>query len=77
MMKRFRDEEVSSMTLEGYAVAKSLTKAITLARGGNLQTILSHKNIDLGGFSIAPVQQNGMSNFVDIALLRRGRSLMF
>ncbi|WP_338847308.1 ABC transporter substrate-binding protein [Massilia sp. W12] len=77
MMKRFRDEEANSMTLEGYAVAKSLVKAISLARGGSLQAALSRKQIDLGGFNVTLTPQGGMSNYVDIALLRRGRSLMF
>lgn len=77
MMKRFRDEEVSSMTLEGFAVAKSLLKAIAMSKNGNLQSFMAHKsNIDLGGLSISP-PSSSMSSFVDIALLRRGRSLMF
>lgn len=81
MMRKFRDEEVSSMTLEGFAVAKSLIKAINLSRG-NLSALLAHKgNIDIGGMTIVPPGNNGsnlcMSSFVDIALLRKGRSLMF
>ena len=77
MMKRFRDEEVSSMTLEGFAVAKSLLKAIAMSKNGNLQNFMAYKaNIDLGGLSISP-PNSSMSSYVDIALLRRGRSLMF
>jgi branched-chain amino acid transport system substrate-binding protein len=77
MMKRFRDEEVSSMTLEGFAVAKSLVKAVAMSRNGNLQNFVAHKaNIDLGGLSILPTSTS-LSNYVDIALLRKGRSLMF
>lgn len=77
MMKRFRDEEVSSMTLEGFAVAKSLLKAIAMSKNGNLQNFMAYKaSIDLGGLSISP-PSSSMSSFVDIALLRRGRNLMF
>ncbi len=77
MMKRFREEEVSSMTLEGFAVAKSLMKAMAIARNGNLQNFVTHKaNIDLGGLSILP-NNPSLSSYVDIALLRKGRSLMF
>lgn len=77
MMKRFRDEEVSSMTLEGFAVAKSLLKAVAIAKNGNLQNFVAHKaNIDLGGLSILP-NNPSLSSYVDIALLRKGRSLMY
>lgn len=79
MMRKYRDEEASSMTLEGFAVAKSLLKAINLSRQGSLQPFLAHRgSIDLGGLQIVPSNKGlAMSSFVDIALLRRGRSLMF
>ncbi|MBI3230306.1 MAG: ABC transporter substrate-binding protein [Burkholderiales bacterium] len=77
MMKRFRDEDVSSMTLEGFAVAKSLLKAIAMSKNGTLQHFAAHKNnIDLGGLNILPTSTT-LSSYVDIALLRKGRSLMF
>ncbi len=78
MMKKFRDEPSSSMTLEGFAVAKTLVKAITQDKGG-LQSMLTTKtSIELGGMTIvSPDDGNNMSRYVDIALFKRGGGLMF
>ena len=78
MMKKFRDEPVSSVTLEGFAVAKTLVKIIGTGQG-SLQAMASGKtSIDLGGMVIAsPDSGQNMSRYVDIALFRRGGGLMF
>jgi hypothetical protein len=34
MMKKFRDEELSSLTFEGFLVAKTLSRAMQNGRGG-------------------------------------------
>ncbi|HYD62373.1 MAG TPA: ABC transporter substrate-binding protein [Noviherbaspirillum sp.] len=82
MMKKFRDEAVSSMTLEGFAAAKALVKAIQQSkrgeRGALHDFIAQRKDIDLGGLSVAPANgSNRLSSYLDIALLRKGSGLMF
>ncbi len=79
-MRKFRDEAISAMTLEGFAVAKTLVHAMQKTQGSgsaDLQT-LTRSNIDLGGLRL--VRTDGASNlsqFVDIALFRRGGSLLY
>ncbi|QDZ28372.1 ABC transporter substrate-binding protein [Noviherbaspirillum sp. UKPF54] len=81
MMKKYRDEAVSSLTLEGFAAAKALAGAIRQARrGGNaLQDFLAQSGrIDLGGLSVAASDRgNRLSGYVDIALFRKGSGLVF
>lgn len=82
MMKKFRDEAVSSLTLEGFAAAKALTKAIQQSRRNGrsaLQELLSQNgNIDLGGLSATTsAASNRLSNYLDIALFKRGSGLVF
>ncbi|MES2316485.1 MAG: ABC transporter substrate-binding protein [Pseudomonadota bacterium] len=78
MMKRFRDEPVSSVTLEGFAVAKTLV-GMMRAGGSGEQGLAAHaKAVDLGGMTVrAPDGANNMSRYVDIALFKRGGGLMF
>lgn len=69
MMKKFRDEPASALTLEGFAVAKTLVK--TMQGTGKAP-------IDLGGMSIvAGERDQAMSRYVDIALFKRGGGLMY
>ena len=81
LMKKFRDEPVSPLTLEGFAVAKTLVKAMQLAAGGQsgLQTMAARRTtIDLGGMLVKSADApNNLSRFVDIALFQRGGGLMF
>ncbi|HZW12329.1 MAG TPA: ABC transporter substrate-binding protein [Noviherbaspirillum sp.] len=82
MMKKFRDEAVSSLTLEGFAAAKALTKAIQQSkRNGRsaLQELISQNGtIDLGGLSAATSgESNRLSNYLDIALFKKGSGLVF
>lgn len=79
-MRKFRDEAISAMTFEGFAVAKTLVHAM---QGGpsngaaDLQS-LTRSNIDLGGLRL--VRTDGAANlsqFVDIALFRRGGGLLY
>jgi branched-chain amino acid transport system substrate-binding protein len=81
MMKKFRDEPSSSITLEGFAVAKTLVKAIVqeAAGKGGLQAMVSNRTaIDLGGMTIISADQgNNMSRYVDIALFKRDGGLMY
>jgi ABC-type branched-subunit amino acid transport system substrate-binding protein len=82
MMKKFRDEAVSSMTLEGFAAAKALVKAIQQSkrseRGALHDFIAQRRDIDLGGLSVVPANgSNRLSSYLDIALFRKGSGLMF
>ena len=75
MMKRFRDEPVSSVTLEGFAVAKTLVKMMKL----DVPALAPSKTpIDLGGFTLMPsLAGQNLSRYVDIALFKRGGGLMY
>jgi len=81
MMKKYRDEDVSALTFEGFVVAKTLAKAIQLSKGGKdgLQILASQKNsIDMGGIILTPNEAGArMSSYVDIALFRKGGGLLF
>jgi hypothetical protein len=70
MMKKFRDEPASALTLEGFAVAKTLVKT--------MQAPTAKSPIDLGGMTIvAGDRGRNMSGFVEIALFKRGGGLMY
>ncbi len=81
MMKKFRDESLSSVTLEGFAVGKTLVKAIRMDGPGHvdLQSFIAHKSaIDLGGMTVSPAgKDNNLSAYVAIALFKQGGGLMF
>ncbi|MDY7540048.1 ABC transporter substrate-binding protein [Undibacterium sp. 5I1] len=81
MMKKFRDEDLSSLTLEGFIVAKTLAKAIAMSKSGRdgLQLLAAQKHtLDLGGISVTPDDPSRhMSGYVDIALFRKGGGLLF
>jgi branched-chain amino acid transport system substrate-binding protein len=81
MMRKYRDEAVSSLTLEGFAAAKTLTKAIQQAKHGRsgLQELIAQDGgFDLGGLSIVfNANGNHLSNYLDIALFKKGSGLMF
>jgi ABC-type branched-subunit amino acid transport system substrate-binding protein len=71
MMKKFRDEPASALTLEGFAVAKTLVRTMQTPTGAKAP-------IDLGGMTIvAGDRDHNMSQFVDIALFKRGGGLMY
>jgi len=81
MMKKFRDEDLSALTFEGFMVAKTLVKAIQTGKPGRdaLQSLLTQKSIiDLGGVTLNPSDTtHRMSNYVDMALFRKGGGLLF
>lgn len=71
MMKKFRDEPASALTLEGFAVAKTLVKTMQASGAGKAP-------IDLGGMTIAAGdREHNLSRYVDIALFKRGGGLMY
>ena len=79
MMKKYRDEPPSALTLEGFAVAKTLALAIKRARHPNaaMQELTKPgTTIDIGGISVTASPANRLSGYVDIALFKKG-ALMF
>lgn len=82
MMRKYRDENVSSLTLEGFAAAKALVRAIQQSkRGGRTalhDLIAQGGHIDLGGLSVVSSSgSNRLSNYLDIALFKKGSGLVF
>lgn len=82
MLRRFRDEPPSSLTLEGFAVAKSLVGAITMSGPGGrsaLQELGSRQTeLELGGLAIVFSRNwTPLSRYLDIALFRKGGYLVF
>jgi ABC-type branched-subunit amino acid transport system substrate-binding protein len=74
-MHRFRDETASAMTLEGFAVAKTLVHAMS----NDIELAdLKRNAIDLGGLNLVRIDGvTNLSQFVDIALFRRGGTLLY
>lgn len=82
MMKKFRDEALSSMTLEGFAAAETLVRAIGMESPGErdgLQKLMARKGaLDIGGMAIMPSSADRhLSPYLDIALFSRSGGLVF
>ncbi len=79
IMQKFRDEPVSPMTLEGFVVGKTLTDVIQAGKGNAGFKNLSKSNVDLGGFQFTYTTNSNknLSQFVDVALFRRGGKLIY
>lgn len=76
MMKKYRDEPPSSLTLEGFTVAKTLVRAIQRSKRGTqaaLQDLMNQDaTIDLGGLSVTTAPNNKhLSGYLDIALFKK------
>lgn len=76
MMKKYRDEAASSLTLEGFAAARTLVKAIQRSKRSPLaalqELMAQDATIDLGGLRIAASPKNNyLSNYLDIALFKK------
>lgn len=75
MMKKYRDEPPSSLTLEGFAVAKTLAMAIRRAKrpGTALQDLMKPgQALDLGGLTVnGATPGSRLSGYVDIALFKK------
>lgn len=76
MMKKYRDEPPSSLTLEGFVVGKALAKVIQKSKRPVrmvLQDLMTQDtNIDLGGLTISTSgKSNHLSGYVDIALFKK------
>lgn len=75
MMKKYRDEPPSALTLEGFAVAKTLALAIRRSKrpDGAMQELTKPGSvIELGGLAAVARPDNRLSDYVDIALFMKG-----
>lgn len=75
MMKKYRDEPPSALTLEGFAVAKTLALAIRRSRRPDsaMQELTKPGvTIELGGLTAFAAPGNRLSDYVDIALFKKG-----
>lgn len=76
MIRKYRDEPASSLTFEGFVVAKTLVKAIQRSKRpprAVLQDLMAQDaTIDLGGLtaSFSP-KDNHLSAYLDIALFKK------
>jgi len=81
MMHKFRDEAISSLTLEGFAAAKTLVRAMEARRRGYAALhdfFAQGTDIDLGGLAVAVTDGgNRLSSYVDVALFQKGDALLF
>ncbi|PUA18968.1 amino acid-binding protein [Glaciimonas sp. PCH181] len=81
MMKKYRDEPVSSFTLEGYFAAKSWVQLIRARNGAGIALHdfkLPKGGVDVGGYIIgATPTSNHLSEYVDIALFNKANGLTF
>lgn len=82
MMRKYRDEGVSSLTLEGFAAAKALVRMIEKAKNHRMaiQEFRASKNaaIDLDGLLIVSSEKDiPLSSFLDVALFRKGTRLVY
>lgn len=82
MMRKYRDEAVSSLTLEGFAAAKSLAQAIRQGKRGSRaalqEAFIQGGGVDLGGLLLlASPGGNRLSSYLDIALFAKGNGLVF
>ena len=86
MMKKFRDEPPSHLTLEGFIAAKGLVRALERAqertgrvvnRASIAAALAGTKQFDLDGITISFTSENDRgSKFVDLAYLRKSGSLV-
>jgi hypothetical protein len=81
MMRKYRDEPASALTLEGYAAAKTLAYLIErngLPRVGGVQSLQMPAPIDVNGILLKMDGRTGsLSSYLDVALLRGGARLRF
>ena len=81
LMKKYRDEPPSHLTLEGFLAAKTLVIALRKARKGASRAEIasamrSLDRADLGGVNVGFGTRSRGYSFVDIAFLRRNGTLL-
>jgi ABC-type branched-subunit amino acid transport system substrate-binding protein len=82
LLRRFRDEPPSHLTLEGFLAAKTLVQALhglsrDVSRNAITGILRQHRDYDLGGIPLHFAEgSNRGSSFVDLTLLRKDGTLV-
>ncbi|WP_233212719.1 ABC transporter substrate-binding protein [Collimonas sp. PA-H2] len=81
MMRKYRDEPVSALTLEGFAAAKTWIRLLQLGAkraAGQPEYIIPGGGFDIGGYMMGETaSSNHLSNYVDIALFNKASGLTY
>jgi ABC-type branched-subunit amino acid transport system substrate-binding protein len=81
LMRKYRDEPPSHLTLEGFLAAKTLVAALRKSRKEATRAeiaaaLRSLDKVDIGGVTVSFLGQSRGYSFVDIAFLRRNGTLL-
>ena len=82
LMKKYRDEPPSHVTLEGFLAAKGLVRALErsgrdLSRANIAASLSGEKRFDLEGMTLVFTSKSDRgSNFVDLTFLRKSGALV-
>ncbi|GAC1319198.1 MAG: hypothetical protein NVSMB28_08760 [Collimonas sp.] len=80
MMRKYRDEPVSALTLEGFTAAKSWTRLLPAGKraAGQAEYAVPGGGFDVGGYTVGEVaNSNHLSSYVDMALFNKGNGLTY
>ena len=80
MMRKYRDEPVSALTLEGFTAAKSWVRLLQTGKrvAGQSEYTIPSGGFDVGGYMVGDVaNSNRLSNYVDIALFNKANGLTY
>lgn len=80
MMRKYRDEPVSALTLEGFAAAKSWLRLLPAGKkvAGQADYIIPGGGFDIGGYMMGEAaNSNHLSSYVDMALFNKVSGLTY
>jgi hypothetical protein len=80
MMRKYRDEPVSALTLEGFTAAKSWIRLLPAGKrlAGQAEYVIPDGGFDIGGYTVGDVvNSNHLSNYVDMALFNKASGLTY
>lgn len=80
MMRKYRDEPVSALTLEGFAAAKTWIRLLQPGKraAGQAEYLIPGGGFDIGGYMVGETAgSNHLSNYVDIALFNKASGLTY
>jgi len=80
MMRKYRDEPVSALTLEGFTAAKSWLRLLPAGKraAGQGEYAIPGGGFDIGGYMVGDVaDSNHLSSYVDMALFNKSSGLTY
>ena len=80
MMRKYRDEPVSALTLEGFTAAKSWQRLLAAGKrtSGQAEYAIPDGGFDIGGYTVGDVaDSNHLSSYVDMALFNKASGLTY